>query len=266
MNFNTAIEKLGRGRGGKKKLANNTYLHETQDGIAVRLHNTDVVTIHPDNTYTLNSGGWQTFTTKARINEFSPARLGQDKGIWYLYVGAGAGWSKRVAFHDGVKVDANGKPVGMAGDDTADVEDKKRKLDKLTRDYINGFAADALANGGLKEPSQGDCWGCLFTAQAHPFPLNLPPWQQTPYMGVNLATVNVKESEPMGVDHLLQHFEEKYYVPSLLWKAIHSRGYQHPSVIWHFIEDELKRGESRMLKDVLRAYFRKRKPALLAVM
>jgi len=258
MKFQEAIEQLRRGRGGKKKLANNTYLHETQDGIAVRLHNTDIVTIHPDNTYTLNSGGWQTVTTKARINEFSPARLGQDKGIWYLYVGAGAGWSKeRVAFHDGVKVDASGKPVGMAGDDTPKVESNKRKLDKLTRDYINGFAADALANGGLKEPSNGDCWGCLFTAQAH---------QQTPYMGANLATVNVKESEPMGVDHLLQHFEEKYYVPSLLWKAINSRGYQNPSVIWNFIDDELKRGESRMLKDVLRAYFRKRKPALLAAM
>jgi hypothetical protein len=79
-------------------------------------------------------------------------------------------------------------------------------------------------------------------------------------MGVHLDT------EPMGVDHLLLHFEEKYYVPSLLWKAICSRGYHNPVVIWYFIDNELKRGETRMLKDVLRAYFRKRKSALLAVM
>jgi len=258
MKFNDALDLLRRGRNGRKKLANNTYLHETHEGVAVQLHNTDIVTVHPDDTYTLNSGGWQTVTTKARINEFSPARLGQDKGIWYLYVGAGAGWSKeRIPFVDGIKVNADGKPLNGV-DNSADVEAKKRKLDKQTRDYINGFAADAVANGGLKNPSNGDCWGCLFhAANAH---------TQTPYMGFNLATVNVKESEPMGVDHLLEHFREKYYVPSLLVKAIASRGYKNPGVIWAVIDSDVKRGETRMLKDVLRAYFRKRKPEMIKAM
>jgi hypothetical protein len=257
LTYANAMDLLARGRDGRKKLTHNTYLHETQDGVAVKLHNTDIVTIHRDDTYTLNSGGWQTVTTKARINEFSPARLGQDKGIWYLYVGQGAGWSKeRVPFHDGIKITANGKPVGAVGDmDT--VEAKKRKLDKLTRDYINGFAADAASKGKLTLPSGGDCWGCHFTANAH---------TETPYMGFTLNTVNVKESEPMGVDHLLQHFEEQYYVPSLLLKAISARGYKNPGVIWAMIDSDLKRGETRMLKDVLRSYFRKRKPALLEQM
>ena len=116
LTYENAMDLLYRGRNGKKKLTHNTYLHETQDGVAVKLHNTDIVTIHRDDTYTLNSGGWQTVTTKARINEFSPARLGQDMGIWYLYVGQGAGWSKeRVPFHDGIKITANGKPVGAVG-------------------------------------------------------------------------------------------------------------------------------------------------------
>lgn len=213
LTYANAMDLLARGRDGRKKLTHNTYLHETQDGVAVKLHNTDIVTIHRDDTYTLNSGGWQTVTTKARINEFSPARLGQDKGIWYLYVGQGAGWSKeRVPFHDGIKITANGKPVGAVGDmDT--VEAKKRKLDKLTRDYINGFAADAVSNGKLTLP-----WG-------------LPLHRQR-----------------------------------LLLKAISARGYKNPGVIWAMIDSDLKRGETRMLKDVLRSYFRKRKPALLEQM
>lgn len=113
LTFQSAMDLIFRSRNGRKKLANNTYLHEVHGGIAVQLHDTDVVTIWPDNTYTLNSGGWQTVTTKARINDFSPARLGQDKGVWYLFVGKGLGWSKeRVPFHDGIIVNANGKPLG----------------------------------------------------------------------------------------------------------------------------------------------------------
>jgi hypothetical protein len=264
LTYANAMDLLARGRDGRKKLTHNTYLHETQDGVAVQLHNTDIVKIHKDNTYTLNSGGWFTVTTKARINEFSPARLGQDKGIWYLYVGQGQGqgWSKeRIPFHDGMKINGDGKPLGAVGD-MESVEAKKRKLDKLTRDYIKGFAADAVSKGKLTLPSGGDCWGCHFGS-----PQNVKGWVVgTPYMGFNLHTVNVKESEPMGVDHLLQHFEGKYYVPSLLLKAIESKGYKNPGVIWAMIESDLKRGETRMLKDVLRSYFRKRKPQLLEAM
>lgn len=43
--------------------------------MAVRLHNTDVVTYHPDGTATLYTGGWMTVTTKDRINAWSPARV-----------------------------------------------------------------------------------------------------------------------------------------------------------------------------------------------
>lgn len=112
LTYENAMDLLYRGRNGKKKLTHNTYLHETQDGVAVKFHKTNIVTIHRDNTYTLNSGGWHSRTTKNRINEFSPARLGQDKGEWYLYVGRGAGWSKkRIPFHDGIRINANGKPM-----------------------------------------------------------------------------------------------------------------------------------------------------------
>lgn len=86
MTFTEAREKLGNR--GSKKVANNTYLHAVTDvngnkGIAVRFHNTDVVVFYEDRTE-VYSGGWQTVTTKARINEFLPAGgISQKAGVWY---------------------------------------------------------------------------------------------------------------------------------------------------------------------------------------
>lgn len=102
MNYTDAVLKLGKR--DSKKLGNNTYLVRQGNSFGVRLHNTIVVTIHPDNTYTLNSGGWRTVTTKARINEYCPVRVYQNKQNWY----AGHG----EPFYDGMTVgEVNGEPV-----------------------------------------------------------------------------------------------------------------------------------------------------------
>lgn len=75
----------GIGNRMKRKVGNNTYARILDDGaVAIRLHNTDVVTIHPDNTVTLRTGGWQTSTTKDRINQYSPVRVYQRKYEWYI--------------------------------------------------------------------------------------------------------------------------------------------------------------------------------------
>ena len=67
-----------------KLLGNNTRLIKRGDDYAVRLHYTNVVTIHPNGTYTLRSGGWQTVTTKRRINQFSPVGIYQKDFVWYM--------------------------------------------------------------------------------------------------------------------------------------------------------------------------------------
>jgi hypothetical protein len=74
-----------RGYGPRRKLQNNTYLVERGSDYAVRLHNTDVVTIHADGTYTLNTGGWETVTTKDRINGYGPARVYSQRGTWAVW-------------------------------------------------------------------------------------------------------------------------------------------------------------------------------------
>jgi len=50
----------------------NTYLERRSDGgIALRLYDTDIITYYPDH-FVLNTGGWNTMTTRSRMNEFIP--------------------------------------------------------------------------------------------------------------------------------------------------------------------------------------------------
>jgi hypothetical protein len=87
LSHSAAAELIRHGRNGRKKLQNNTYLEQRGEDFAVRLHNTDVVTIHADGTCTLNTGGWDTVTTKDRINSYSPARVSSERGTWYIASG-----------------------------------------------------------------------------------------------------------------------------------------------------------------------------------
>ncbi len=56
-----------------RKLANNTYLKRRWHGtIAVLLHNTDVLTFHPNGKIEVNTGGYDTVTTRDRVNNYLP--------------------------------------------------------------------------------------------------------------------------------------------------------------------------------------------------
>lgn len=58
----------------RRKLANNTYLiRRSADSIAVRLHDTDVLTFHSDGHIIVANGGFPTCTTHDRINRYLPA-------------------------------------------------------------------------------------------------------------------------------------------------------------------------------------------------
>jgi hypothetical protein len=85
MTFSKALDKLD-GR-DSRKIANNTYLERiAADAVAVVLHGTAVVTFRRDGTCTLDSGGWKTATTKDRINNFSPFRVSQVRGVWLVRI------------------------------------------------------------------------------------------------------------------------------------------------------------------------------------
>lgn len=55
-----------------KPIGNNTRLVQVGSDYAIRLHETNIVTLKPDGSIVLNSGGYRTMTTKSRINEHVP--------------------------------------------------------------------------------------------------------------------------------------------------------------------------------------------------
>lgn len=71
------------------KIENNTWLvHDTvMNTISVRLHQTDIITVTPEDTITVDNGGWQTVTTQARLNDYLPGgwKVYTQKGDWYWH-------------------------------------------------------------------------------------------------------------------------------------------------------------------------------------
>lgn len=71
--------------------------------IAIKYHATNVVCLSPSGTYTVNTGGWYSVTTKRRINTFSPITVYQKNWTWYYGNGE--------RYHDHSQFDSWGKPL-----------------------------------------------------------------------------------------------------------------------------------------------------------
>ena len=184
MNYHTFSAKLTGRNAVSRKLANNTKLYRLNDTtIAVKLHNTDVITYHEDGRIVFDSGGWKTPTTKERMNTYSPARVCQSKGMWDISID-----HVLANYADGIIWD--GKSWLGYGDDPKQVT----KLVKRVKQYTDAYML-ALDSGSVPVPNSGDCWGCLFKSS-----------NGNTIMG--------------GSDHVLSHIDESYYVPSLLLRAI----------------------------------------------
>ena len=178
-----------------------TRLVKTDTGYGVKYMNTVVVHIEPGDVYTLNSDGFRTRTTKDRMNEYGPVNVHQSKNVWYI---------GDVVYSDGIKLNKRGKVIQNKNKQQAKVLDK---LHKQVEQYATQYVA-AIQAKQLPEPSGGDCWGCCM--------------------------VDVKTGKTvMGTDHLTQHLEEGYFVPSLLVNALKAKGY-NPAYInpWNGISTD----------------------------
>ena len=188
MNYDQALSKLQTARDVTKgkPIANNTRLFQHDAGaIAVRLHETDIATLYANGDVRLDTGGWKSVTTKARMQEFAPVRVWSTKGTWYACkVATGT----HHLYADGMVLHADGTCSGAAPDDTPKVE---RALRKRIKTYAVGFV-EALYAGRVGLPSGGDCFIC--------------------------------QARMPGTGHLDAHMTESYYVPSLLQTALESRG------------------------------------------
>ena len=87
-----------------RKIGNNTFEVIYTDGNrAIRLHKTDIITFGAT-LYTLNTGGWETVTTKDRINKYMPHHyLFQKDYKWYVSTSEGA-----VEYYDGMRFEYTG--------------------------------------------------------------------------------------------------------------------------------------------------------------
>lgn len=90
------------GKSKSKKVGNNTLKIETEKGYIIRLHDTNVLEFDGKG-YVLNSGGWQTRTTKDRINEYLPRPyyISQKNFDWFINIGDNG---ETIPFFDGIKL------------------------------------------------------------------------------------------------------------------------------------------------------------------
>lgn len=260
-----ALSFLQRGRGDKTyrtvpSIRATSIQRLDHDVIALQYHATHVISWHSDGTITLRTGGYQTVTTKARINAYSPHSVYQDNGLWYIRP-HGVPFDEnapRVLFFDGIQIKEgaiqNPRPV----DDTARREECKRVVDRLVSRYIKGYIGEMITRGAVDMDTGGDCWYCLMRTVRKP------------------TAKGYEGGVPLGdafrdVTHILDHMREGYYVPSLLLNAIAARNYGGGvAFVVMMTDSDIKRhldgrGDGRigMARDSLRAYLRNKKIAMV---
>lgn len=104
MNYDELDEFLGNK--SERKVGHNTIIHKNYDGdIAIKYHNTDIVTINRLDNLKLNNGGWETSTTKGRLNQLVPPNVSiySEKGLWKVKAANG-----KFPYRNGMIITANG--------------------------------------------------------------------------------------------------------------------------------------------------------------
>lgn len=221
--YEAAAEMLGKRE--SRKVANNTYLQRRgEQVIALKLHKTDILLYTPGRV-TYNTGGWQTYVTKDRMNKFGPAYIWSDRGQWYI--GMGGLWADREktsrVYTEGCWVEG-----GVIGGCDEDQAFENKKLRQRVKKYAAAFM-DALENGKVGPPSNGDCWYCSMRTEGETGKVHHGLSRQAegrPTLGEGVATLHPDGSmtQERNTDHLLSHLVEGYYVPSLLVRALEVQG------------------------------------------
>jgi hypothetical protein len=72
-----------------KKIGNNTWVERINPfEIGIKLHSTYILIFDPTDVITVNTNGWESNTTKDRLNQFLGCRgvyIRQKKGTWYIH-------------------------------------------------------------------------------------------------------------------------------------------------------------------------------------
>lgn len=221
-NFDQADAQLTGRCKNRRKVDNNTYLERRDNGdIAVKLHNTDVVTYKPNGDVVLNSGGWRTYTTKDRINKFAPIRwLSQERGVWYVMNWEGV----EVGYDDGMVVHPDGTYSGAVNSEDVRANlSEAEKIKRQIRNFVNSITPEQIV--AALEDTGGDCLICKANAG--------------------------------GCE--ASHVEEQYFHGTLLYRAVKARGYRDTDFIMSMIYRQAQQGvvDRSFVKDTLARFLRK---------
>jgi hypothetical protein len=213
------------GNRDRRKVGNNTYLERRdKDSVALRLHDTDIITETPAG-YRVNTGGWQTVTTKDRLNNWLPVRIHQRNCVWY--------WQDGTPFTDGDLVTFDGRLKSKSKKGT---ESAIKKLQAR----VNAYARLCASSVPMKLPSGADCWYCYMETQ-------------------DGETMGDAFSD---TDHLKLHMEEGYVVPSLVYRALKERGCGDAIMCGTFVSEShanfLTAIAKRHVSSAVRKYLRRR--------
>ena len=186
---------------------------------AIRYHDTDVVTFLVDESVVLDSGGFRTVTTKDRINEYSPVKLYQVKGVWYINTDV----ERDVVFYDGITFDKEGNLVGNQ------IEFDHKKTNKVKRQIAKYIKLlDDMEE--IPFPNSGDCWDCCMVNED----------------GKTMGDLS-------NSDHLEKHLKENYLHGSIIVNAMRERGYNDDQIGFHIRAKLLIN-----IKNALRRYLMRR--------
>jgi hypothetical protein len=228
-----SLLKKGRGRDSfgrrTKKIANATYLVEHSDCITIRLHDTDIIYIHEDNSIALYSGRWRTKLTKERMNRYLPPEIIIDsiEASWIVNIG-----NSNYLFTEGFVISADGKPTNgllYAGE----VRKARLELKKKVNDYAE-FLMVLLNNGAFscwrEIKAKFKCWHCD------------------------------DKKTFLSIDHLVCHINDKEMLPGLIYNALETLGNyamdkQRLDAYLQGRMAKLPNDSSKRIKQTLRRYF-----------
>jgi hypothetical protein len=187
---------------------------EENDWIGIKLHRTIVIKHFKDGSIELNSGGWNTRTTRDKINTYSPPEISvyTKNNIMYL-----RHKSIDYIFEDKMCIKTDGSIFNQYDEkinpsSLIKKEKTARKELKQIKEYCKAFA-DIVISQKLENPGPGDCWCCL----SHVSNSDVP----------TIQTLHANGKVTDGFDeknHIKNHIKAKYYVPSLFLNAFNQFG------------------------------------------
>ena len=189
-----------------RMIARNTIEYETGIGdVVTRLHDTDIVRKRPEGTVYLDTGGWNTKTTRARINEALPRGISVHTHKGSMYISGVNGKS-----HEFTQT----ARIGPRGGVTTDIQSGEAASYDSVRALVDRYIV-RLKRDGIPTESGGDPW-IIPESSSGKYPTDImlawlnDPDTKEPYIFLNFIYTALKWSgqSDFGVEWAIQRFNE----------------------------------------------------------